>query len=430
MNRSNNNRALISERFFAELCAQRRLRGFVFHSPKVTNDPKGEREAGDVVIWVRDLVIVFEIIWKNTDVSDNTRRFVQRIGKKRDQLFGDYQTYASEHAEISMTNQDGETILFDHSYFNEVAFCGIVIIDSELPLEKLHFETIRKTLKADFSLAVMTTRDFQDVLVEADTPSDLHHYLADRTRFLKQVFEADAAMFLDLNRRTERELIGFYKLNDNSFPVDLWNESANKRFWNQYETKFADQIALRNEENDESFIIDELIELVRKQNRHGVSTLPHSWELGSLMRRARAGWVARRVIRGFEQMVNGRRERHFAFHNQATACWILFYFCYGSTSAEFRQKAIELSKMKIQVERVQTGFPHSVFCYAFRKSLIETGNTFDECLLVVEDAKNYASVSAEDYGRACNYFRGAGTPLPIKEFRVEPVVRLICAEEE
>jgi hypothetical protein len=47
-----------------------------------------------------------------------------------------------------------------------------------------------------------------DVLVEADTPSDLHYYLADRTRFFwKQVFEEDAAMFLDLNQRTERELV-------------------------------------------------------------------------------------------------------------------------------------------------------------------------------------------------------------------------------
>ena len=86
-----------------------------------------------------------------------------------------------------------------------------MIIDSELPLEKLHFETIRKTLKADFSLAVMTTRDFLDVMLEVDTPSDLHYYLADRTRFLKQVFNGDAATFLDMNRRTERELIGLYR---------------------------------------------------------------------------------------------------------------------------------------------------------------------------------------------------------------------------
>ena len=191
MNRSNDNRAFISERFFAELCAERRLRGFVFHSPRVINDPNGEKEAGDVVIWVRDLVIAFEIIWKNTEASDNTRRFVQRIGHKRDQLCRDRQTYENEDTQISMTNQDGETILFDHRYFNDIAFCGVVIVDSEVPLAKLHFETIKRTLSADFSLAVMTTRDFLDLMVEVDTPSDMHYYLADRTRFLKQVFEAD-----------------------------------------------------------------------------------------------------------------------------------------------------------------------------------------------------------------------------------------------
>jgi hypothetical protein len=418
MNRSNDNRALISERFFAELCAERRLRGFVFHSPKVINDPNGQKEAGDVVIWVRDLVIVFEIIWKNTQVSNNTRRFIQRIGEKRHQLVRDRQVYEDEVTEISMTNEDGETIVFDHRYFNDLAFCGVVIVDSDLPLDKLHFETVRRTLSADFSMAIMTTRDFVDLLVEVDTPSDLHYYLADRTRFLKQVFETEAAIFLDLNRRTERELIGFYKINNNSFPIDRWKQVSNKRFWDQYQTQMADQIADRDQENEESFIIDEVIELIRKHNGPGLSTLEHSWELASLTRRSRAGWLARRVVRGFEQMVDGRRERHFAFHNQATDCWIVFYFCSGMTSEEFRQKASALTRMKVQVERVKADFPHSVFCYGFRKSLIDTGNTFDECLLIVEDAKNYPSVSPEDYSSASKYFGGAGTPLPIKEFPV------------
>jgi hypothetical protein len=76
----------------------------------------------------------------------------------------------------------------------------------------------------------MTARDFVDLLVEVDTPLDLHYYLADRTRFLKQVFDSDARMFLDLNRRTERELIGFYKLNNNSFSIDQWRESTDMKF--------------------------------------------------------------------------------------------------------------------------------------------------------------------------------------------------------
>lgn len=100
------------------------------------------------------------------------------------------------------------------------------------------------------------------MIVEVDTPSDMHYYLADRTRFLKQVFETDTAMFLDLNRRTERELIGFYKLNNNSFPVNLWKQSGDKRFWDRYQSEMADHISARDEENKKSFIIDEIIELV------------------------------------------------------------------------------------------------------------------------------------------------------------------------
>ena len=56
-----------SEKLFAELCARSYLRGFVFHSPKYKYSG-GEEEVGDVVLWVRDILIVFEIIWKSPDL--------------------------------------------------------------------------------------------------------------------------------------------------------------------------------------------------------------------------------------------------------------------------------------------------------------------------------------------------------------------------
>jgi hypothetical protein len=83
--------------------------------------------------------------------------------------------------------------------------------------------------------------------------------------------------------------------------------------WDHYQTHLAERIAIRDGENEESSIIDEVIELIRKQNAPSVSTLQHSWELASLTRRARAGWLARRVVSGFDEMAGGRRERHFAF---------------------------------------------------------------------------------------------------------------------
>ena len=76
MNYSKINHAIISERFFATLCAQHYLKGFIFHSPK-KKQRAGEGEAGDVVLWVRDILVVFEIIWKNVDLSTQTKRFVR-----------------------------------------------------------------------------------------------------------------------------------------------------------------------------------------------------------------------------------------------------------------------------------------------------------------------------------------------------------------
>jgi hypothetical protein len=403
-----------SEKLFAELCARSYLRGFVFHSPKYKY-PGGEEEIGDVVLWVRDILIVFEIVWKSPNLFSSPKSFVKRIGEKRDQLVRDYLYYGDASKQIKMKNEADEGIFFDHQHFNEIAFCGVVIVDTDLSISKLHFETVRKSLEQDFSIAFMTSQDFVDLLVEVDTPADLFYYLNDRRKFLTEVFREDASLFLDLNSRYERNLIGFYKLNNNSFPVEHWKSSIDKDFWLRYKREFAMQIELRDRENVDSFIFDEIIDLLRNNNKPDDSTLPHSWELAVLTRRFRAG-LARKLNAAFDGMLSQRSRRHFAFHNPSTGCWSLFYFQYGGDSKSFREEAERLAKMKTQVERVQRNFQYSVFCFAFRKSSIDTGNTFDECVLRIEDAENHASVAPEDYQLALKYFGGTTEGQKIYEF--------------
>ena len=84
-----------SEELFKELCNQQYLKGFVFHSPKY-NDPT-EKEAGDVVLWIRDCLIVFEIVWRNPSSNQSTRSFIRRVSEKRKQLEGDFITYRDKH---------------------------------------------------------------------------------------------------------------------------------------------------------------------------------------------------------------------------------------------------------------------------------------------------------------------------------------------
>lgn len=410
MNLQNN----ASEKIFAFLCSQKYLKGFVFHSPKY-RDPT-EIEVGDVVLWIRDILIVFEIIWRNPIASTNTTSFIKKIGRKRDQIIQDYQIYKDGSKQIEMVNENSEQILYEHNFFNKRGFCGIVIVDSDIHLENLHYQTIKKTLEQEFPIAIMRKQDFLDIIVEADTASDLGYYLHDRKRFIQTIFDEDTKLFLDLNRRTERTLMSFYKLNQNSFPLDSWQLNHDKNFWPAYSQNYAEQIRRRDKENEISQSLDKLIDHLRNLQIKDGSALQHCWELAILPRRSRAGIMTEKIIDGFEKMKQGKEKRHFAFANLVTGCHDLFFFRYGSDRETFIEEAKFLTKMKIQVEIFENNFQYSVFCFAFRKSSLHTGNDWDDCVLWVEDAENHTTVSKEEYQNAKKHFDGVTRIDLVHEF--------------
>ena len=101
------------ERLFAELCGQRFLKGFVFHSPKFHNPT--EEEAGDVTLWIRRMVVNFELVSQNSALSNSTKKFVRKIGHKRDQLIRDRATFHGPEIEIQFQNELNQTVVFDKS---------------------------------------------------------------------------------------------------------------------------------------------------------------------------------------------------------------------------------------------------------------------------------------------------------------------------
>lgn len=409
---SNNAKRNVSEELFATLCNQFFLKGFVFHSPKYY-DPT-EKELGDIVLWVRSHLIVFEIVWRGTD-SKETKQFIKRIGEKRDQLIKDYYAFGNEKLEVKIKSQTGDEIKYESQYFDKNGFCGVVIVDSDISLGKIHFGTLQKTLDQEFPIAILTKQDFLDILTEVDTIADLRYYLMDRTNFLRNVLEENASLFLDLNQRIERDLIAFYRMHNNTFPLGKWREQSDKRFWQLYQFSRVRQIWLRDNENNQSQLIDEIIDVLRNSNKPNDSTILHSWELAVLPRRARVGLI-NKIRDAFDDMLNGRKERHFAFLNPITQCWDIFYFQYGGDTSEFKSKAQQLTRMKICVECRERNFQYSVFCFAFRKSQILTGNTFDNVALFIEDAKNCQGISNEAYDNAKKYFAGITSTIKIREF--------------
>ena len=404
-----------SERLFAELCNVTYLKGFVFHSPKY-----GEQlqyEAGDVVLWLRSQLIVFEIVWRNTELAESpsTKSFVKRIGEKRKQLIKDYENYDTIPEQIKMTDENGETIEMTDENFIAENFCGVIIIDSEEKLDKLNFLQYKKTLENNFPISIFTKADFNFLISEADTIPDLLYYFKDRYEFLKLIFEQDYGKFLDTESKIEKDLIAIYKMNNYEFPLDIWNKNTEKNFWEIMQLDYKEQIIARDKQNKDSFIIDELLDYIRNHNDQNNNTILHSWELAILPRRSRAQEFATKIVDAISRLQDGNEFRYVSFLNQTTECWSLFIFQYGGEMETFSEIVRKYCQLKLFYEMNHNNFRYSVFGYGFRKSNIETDNTFDQIILWIEDADKYTELDIEKLKEANRYF-GNIKVSEIKEF--------------
>jgi hypothetical protein len=77
----------------------------------------------------------------------------------------------------------------------------------------------------------------------------------------------------------------------------------------------------------------------------------------------------------------------------------------------------ELCDMKLALEMTERGFQCSVLGYGFRKSVIETRNTFDTISLRVADADAMQPIPEDLCVRARSYFSG-GRSEEIHEFPI------------
>jgi hypothetical protein len=383
----------------------------VYRNPKFY-DPT-EKEAGDVILWVRDWLVIFEVVWRSPRAGLDTTSFIKRVGEKRDQLLRDFEVYPTPNYEIRLHNDHDETSRYDHRYFNEDTTRGVVLIDAEALQGKLHFGTLRLTLESSHPIAIITRSDFATILAEVDTVPDLGFYLGDRHRFLKQVYPHDADCFLRLGNRIEQELIGLYKLGENRFDLERWNKSSDKRFWHRYQLERASDILRRNAENAESDFLDSVAARIRDSHGRGGFTIQHAWQLALRTRRERA-WIAAKFQKKIDALLETQRDQKFAIEHQGTGCWDVFYFHYGVDSEHFRNEAQRMAHLKMWVERAEHDFQHSVFCFAFRSSPLT--DALAEVILTVSDASKWPNISPAMLTEAHQYFRGRTEADSIKEF--------------
>lgn len=400
-----------SESMFARLCSDTYYGGFVYRNSKFY-DPT-EKEAGDVNLWVRDWLVIFEVVWRNRGAGPETKSFIKRIGEKRDQLLRDFEVYANPNSDIFLRNEHGEVSRYDQRYFNEDTTRGVIIIDAEVLQGKLHFDTLRLTLESHHPIAIIKRSDFARVLVEVNTVPDLGFYLGDRHRFLREVYPSDSDCFLRLGNQMEQELIGLYKLGENSFSLERWNSSSDKRFWHRYQVERASDISRRDAENAESDFLDIVAARIRDSHGRGGFTIQHAWELALRTRRERA-WISAKIQKKIDGLAKTGRDQKFAVEHHGTGCWDVFYFHHGIDSEHFRKEAQRMANLKMWVERAEQNFEHSVFCFAFRSSPIT--NRLTEVILTVSDASDWPNISTSMLREAHQYFRGRTETDAIKEF--------------
>lgn len=403
-----------SEKLFSDLCASKYLKGFVFHSPKY-NDPT-EKEAGDIVLWLRTYLIAFEVVWRDPSNQGSTKQFIKRIGEKRKQLESDLKVYSEKSDKVELINEEGKKINYDSGYFHPGNFVGVIIVDCDLKLENIHYKSYENINSSSFPIAVMTKNDFVDLLVEIDTVSDLLYYLKDRYKFVNSVFQKCPHLFINLNLRTERDIVALYKEKSNSFEGYSCNQLSKNNIWENYQKEFKEKIRARDEENERTKVLDQLVDYLLINSEKSKIMPLMSWEIGIQTRRERVD-LADKVIKAFQGLKNEVDMRIFAYLSQTTGCWSIFYFQYGETTGNLEDNLIEMAQLKLFKEMKENSFGFSVFGYGFKKSIVHTGNAFDEIVVCIEDACNYQHIPSDKYEKSLAYF-GKPKPKKIREFPI------------
>jgi hypothetical protein len=130
-----------------------------------------------------------------------------------------------------------------------------------------------------------------------------------------------------------------------------------------------------------------------------------------LTRRERAALVSV-ILRKHERLLHSLKDQKFAFQNQHTGCWDVFYLHHGVDSQYFREEAQKMANRKLWIERSLNDFEYSVFCFAMRYTTLG----LREVVLTVSDAHKWPHVSSDQLKEAQKFFGGTTHQNPIVEF--------------
>ena len=318
---------------------------------------KDNAEVADVVVWHNRRLFFIEVKSRDSDKATAPIRSwaTNRIDKAVAQIRKNYDRCITR-----------ETIYLHNDFFDVeleyegiTYYIGLVILVFDGRCNLSPTDAASNIYEGPFPVHVLTWNDLRSLSEEIDTVPDLFYYLRDRYQYVIKY---------DIPLGIEKEVIAYYKLHNNRFPIDK-TDFASGSLWNEYQNTMAASIYRRAAHNDNSLIVDEL-EACFSDRRKMFRGLPiglyFAWELGSQTRRVRAyiGEKLHRIRYDFEK---GRHSRQFCIFNEASENWHVYYFS-DDTREDIRNRLLRIAELKLIKEVHTNDFECGIYGFAFQVS--------------------------------------------------------------
>ncbi len=325
---------------------------FSFPNPK----SKSKAQVADVLVWMNRIVFLIEVKTRDKGTASIDSWAGNRIERGIEQITTNFNRI-----------KRNERILLHNRYYHTDLDClgvatvvGLIILVHEEDCKIPPSSVAPDIYKQPLAIHVFSWSDLMQMTAEIDTVADLHYYLTDRFQYLSSA---------DIPLGSEQNVLGYYRMQSNKFPpapVDF----AVSNYWHQYQVEMADRILARNTHNEYSFWLNKL-ESAYSDQRKLFSGYPLGlymvWEIGAISRRERAylGEKISSVRKWFEA---GNSTRRFAWLNQSTGNWLVFYF--SKSEPKFLERELyRLVELKLIKEVHDDAFDFGAYGFGFQVSL-------------------------------------------------------------
>lgn len=316
---------------------------------------KSNAQVADLLVWLNWKAILVEVKTRVSSKVALEQWVEERIFDAVEQIKNGY-SKCTNGEEIYVHN-DYYHVRFDSAGVS--FYIGLIVLKYEGKSNVLPSIAVPNIYSNSLPIHVLSYDDLVQLNKEIDSFLDLWYYLNDRFKYITKH---------DIPLNVEKEVIGYYKLHENSF-LDCHVDFKNSDFWGEYQRTMKEAIRRRNAHNEHSYFIDALEEIFNDQRKLRENLplgLYFAWEIGAMSRRERA--IAGERIDGaklrFEQ---GGNRRYFSFQNSSTKNWLVFLFSNADPN-KVRCETKRLTRLKLVKELHFQDFVFAAYGFGFRVS--------------------------------------------------------------